>query len=159
MSSLVVTGLESRVANCVAVAAWPAPPLYRHTLITWPHLLKMPASFALFFYQYLPHDLVPCLYFPKPNGRSWLGMRINEGRSRRALCSKHIWNVLTYGSFWKSLVCVMSVVEGVGFLQCCPPHPPLLQRVGFVFLGQEQLAFIRSLCAQDGFTASKDVDK
>lgn len=101
MSWLVVTGLESRVANCVAVAAWPAPPLYRHTLITWPHLLKMPASFALFFYQYLPHNLVLCLYFPKPNGRSWIGMRINEGRSRRALCWKHIWNVLIYGSFFK----------------------------------------------------------
>lgn len=159
MSSLVVTGLESRVANCVAVAAWPAPPLYRHTLITWPYLLKMPASFALFFYQYLLHNLVLCLYFPKPNGRSWIGMRINEGRSRRALCSKHIWDVLIYGSFSKSLVCVMSVVKGVGFLWCCPPHPHLLQRVGFVFLGQQQLAFIRSLCAQDGFTASKDVGK
>lgn len=160
MSSLVVTGLESRVANCVAVAAWPAPPLYKHTLITWPHLLKMPASFALFFYQYLPRSLVLCLYFPKPNERSWIGMRINEGRSRRALCSKHIWNVLIYGSFLKSLICVMSVVGGVGFLQCCPPHLHLLQRVGFVFLGQQQqLAFIRSLCAQDGFTASKDVDK
>lgn len=77
-----------------------------------------------------------------------------------ALCVQNTSETSSFKDpFFKSLVCVMSVVEVVGFLQCCPPHPHLLQRVGFVLLGQRQLAFIRSLCAQDGFTASKDVDK